>query len=148
MNHISRLAGALAAVLLVTACGGEGKAPSTETAAPSTPSAAAGPVKPGPGGKIITVNLTTDEKGSYFEPAEIVANKGDVVQFTLKVGVHNVHFLSDSNAKVNGYRSAPSEMLQLPGQTYDVLVDMPTGKYYFQCDPHALLGMVGHLTVQ
>jgi plastocyanin len=40
-------------------------------------------------------------------------------------------------------------MLQLPGQTHDVLVDLPAGKsYYFHCDPHALLGMIGQLTVK
>jgi plastocyanin len=39
-------------------------------------------------------------------------------------------------------------MLQLPGQTYDVLVRMPAGSYYFQCDPHAALGMRGHLIVK
>jgi plastocyanin len=39
-------------------------------------------------------------------------------------------------------------MLQLPGQTYDVLVNFPKGKYYFQCDPHAALGMKGHLEVE
>lgn len=39
-------------------------------------------------------------------------------------------------------------MLQLAGQTYDVKVTFPKGKYYFQCDPHAALGMRGHLEVE
>jgi plastocyanin len=39
-------------------------------------------------------------------------------------------------------------MLQLPGQTLDFAVKMPVGSYYFQCDPHAALGMKGHLIVQ
>jgi plastocyanin len=39
-------------------------------------------------------------------------------------------------------------MLQLPGQTLDVPVTMKPGHYFFQCDPHALLGMVGHLEVE
>jgi plastocyanin len=34
-------------------------------------------------------------------------------------------------------------MFQLPGQTYDVKVQSPPGRYFYQCDPHALLGMVG-----
>jgi plastocyanin len=39
-------------------------------------------------------------------------------------------------------------MLQLPGQTYDLVVSMQPGKYYFQCDPHAALGMKGKLEVE
>jgi len=29
-----------------------------------------------------------------------------------------------------------------------VKVSFPKGKYYFQCDPHAALGMFGHLEVE
>ena len=39
-------------------------------------------------------------------------------------------------------------MLQLAGQTYDVKVTFPKGKYYFQCDPHAALGMRRQLEVE
>jgi plastocyanin len=71
-----------------------------------------------------------------------------VVRYTLVSGVHNVNFLPDSNPGAQGLPAAPGAMLQLPEQTYDVKVASPPGRYYFQCDPHALLGMVGHLTVQ
>jgi plastocyanin len=70
-----------------------------------------------------------------------------VIRYTLKIGVHNVHFLADSNTVKTGLPPV-SEMLQLPGQTHDVLVNLPEGKYYFQCDPHAALGMKGHLEVE
>ena len=101
-----------------------------------------------PGGKIVVVTLITDADGSNkFTPAEVMVNRGDVIRFTLKVGVHNVDFLPDSNPGRSGLPSAPSDMLQLPGQTYDVKVTFATGTYYFQCDPHALLGMKGHVMV-
>jgi plastocyanin len=148
MHHIGRITSVIAATILVAACGGESKPAAPESGKTATPAASSGPITPTAGGKVIDVQLETDEKGSYFEPAEITASKGDVVRFTLKVGVHNVHFLPDSNAGVSGYPAAPSEFLQLPGQTWDLLVDMPAGKYYFQCDPHAALGMKGHLIVQ
>ena len=32
--------------------------------------------------------------------------------------------------------------------TYDIAVDFKPGHYYFQCDPHALLGMIGRLEVE
>ena len=85
------------------------------------------PLTPDPGGKVITVELYTDGEGNYFKPAEIHANRGDVVRYTLKVGVHNVHFLADSNAGRSGYPQAPSDFLQLPGQTWDLAVKMPAG---------------------
>ena len=140
----------IGALVSLAACGGGGeKKAETAAAAPSAAAAApSGPITPGPGGKVITVELYSDATGNYFKPNEITANKGDVIRYTLKVGVHNVHFLADSNKNVTGYPAAPSEFLQLPGQTYDLLVDFAPGRYYFQCDPHAALGMMGHLTVQ
>lgn len=140
------LAVSAAAVTTIAACGkGETAKSAADTA--KAPEAPAGAVQPGPGGKIIIVETITDETGNYFKPKEIEAKKGDVIRFTLKQGVHNVDFLPDSNPGKTGLPK-PSEMLQLPGQTFDVLVNWEKGKYYFQCDPHALLGMKGHVEVE
>lgn len=139
------LAASVVAVATVTACSKSETAKGPDTSKP-TPAAATGGVEPGPGGKIIVVELVTDATGNFFKPSEITAKKGDVIRYTLGVGVHNVDFLPDSNTGKAGLPK-PSEMLQLPGQTFDVLVNWDAGKYYFQCDPHALLGMRGHVTV-
>jgi plastocyanin len=151
MSPLYRVLAVAAAGVLLSGCRGESTSTADKSAAPSNPSAQAaapgGPLTPDPGGKIITVELYTNDQGNYFKPNEIHANRGDVIRFTLKVGVHNVHFLPDSNAGRTGYPQAPSDFLQLPGQTYDVAVKMPAGNYYFQCDPHAALGMKGHLMV-
>lgn len=137
---------------LLAACGEKKPGGETPAVAPSAPSSSAaatgGPLTPAPGGKVIVVELYSDANGNYFKPAEIHAKQGDVLRYTLKVGVHNVHFLADSNAGKSGLPAAPSDMLQLPGQTYDVAVSFAPGAYYFQCDPHAALGMRGHLIVQ
>ena len=99
------------------------------------------------GEELADVLATTDEQGNnVFKPADVEAKPGDVVRFTLGQGVHNVSFPADSNPGAQGLPSA-SEMLQLPGQTFDVKVAFAPGTYYFQCDPHALLGMKGHLKV-
>ncbi len=137
------------AVAAAISCSKGDNAATTDTpqAAPAAPSVAGGPATPAPGRKVIVVELITDAKGNYFSPSEIEAHQGDVIRYTLKIGVHNVHFLADSNSIKTGLPPA-SEMLQLPGQTYDVLVNFPEGKYYFQCDPHAALGMKGHLEVE
>jgi plastocyanin len=141
-----------AAVWLCTACGEReehAKADTHTAASPGTPSATAGsPLTPAPGRKVITIEMTTDAQGNNkFSPNDFEAHQGDVLRFTLGSGVHNVHFLADSNRTLTNPPPA-SPLLQLPGQTYDIAVDFPEGRYYFQCDPHALLGMVGHLKVE
>ncbi len=142
-----------AVALLGLACGGDQKAatekaPAAAAAAPSAVTFSTSPLSPDPGGKVVTVELYSDAIGNYFKPAEVHAKPGDVIRYTLKVGVHNVHFLADSNAGRSSYPQLPSDMLQLPGQTLDFAVKMPAGSYYFQCDPHVALGMKGHLIVQ
>ena len=98
-------------------------------------------------GDIIEVKLITDEQGNRFEPAQLEAETGDLIRLVLVSGVHNLHFLPDSNPGKTDLPPA-SEMLQLPGQTLDIPVTMGPGSYYFQCDPHAALGMVGRLEVE
>jgi len=132
---------ALTAAVLLAACGG--KSDTATPAAAGKPAAAA----PSATGKIITIEMISDANGNRFVPAEVEAHRGDVLRFSVTVGVHNVSFLPDSNAAVQNLPAA-SDMLQLPGQTFDVPVTFAAGKtYYFQCTPHALLGMQGHLKV-
>jgi plastocyanin len=144
---------ALTAVIALGACsgGGSSNAADSAKAAAATSTAAttsAGPQMPDPGHQVIVIEALTDEQGNnIFRPAKVEAHRGDVLRFTLKSGVHNVHFLPDSNPGKNGLPAA-SDLLQLPGQTFDVKVTFEPGHYYFQCDPHALLGMKGHLEVE
>ena len=98
-------------------------------------------------GDTIIVEMHSDAIGNYYKPAEIEAEQGDVVRFVLKSGVHNVNFFPDSNTIKTGL-PAPSDMLQLPDQTYDLVVSMQEGDYYFHGDPHAALGMKGKLEVE
>lgn len=97
-------------------------------------------------GRIIVVEMYSDANGNYFKPADFEVHRGDVIRFTLKSGVHNINFLADSNS---GKANLPpmSDMLQLPEQTYDLKVTLAEGSYYYQCDPHAALGMKGHIKV-
>lgn len=136
------------ALTATVACSGDKQAESpadtsTQTGAPTT----TGTPAPQATGKTILVEMWTDGTGNYFKPNKIEAHQGDLVRFVLKAGVHNVHFLADSN-KIKTGLPAASEMLQLPEQTYDLVVSMQEGEYYFQCDPHAALGMKGRLEVE
>lgn len=137
------LLGALAAI---TACSGEkkesGENESHENAAPAAvPQAAVAT------GDTITIEAYSDGTGNYFKPNKVEAHQGDVLHFVLKSGVHNVHFLPDSNTIKTNLPPA-SELLQLPDQAYDLVVNFEPGHYYWQCDPHAMLGMKGHLEVE
>jgi plastocyanin len=130
--------------LAAAACGGADKPATAEQSPagiPATADAAAAT------GDTIIVEMHSDATGNYYKPNDIEAHKGDVVRFVLKSGVHNVNFLPDSNEIKTGLPS-PSEMLQLPDQTYDLVVSMLEGHYYFHCDPHAALGMKGKLEVE
>jgi len=145
----------VAAALLLAACGGkeQSASDSARQAAPAPTAASTSTgfgdnLTPDAGGKVIEVHLLTDDQGNNkFEPKEIEAHQGDVIRFTLKTGVHNVDFLPDSNTIKTGLPGA-SALLQLPGQTVDLKVTLAPGKYYFQCDPHAALGMRGRLEVE
>lgn len=128
--------------LALSACGGHSEVPATDAAAPAGSDAAA----PTPAGRTIEVETISDDKGNYFEPKKIEAHRGDVLKFTLVSGVHNVHFPADKNPGASGLPE-PSELLQLPGQTLEIPVSFKPGKYFFQCDPHAALGMSGELDV-
>ena len=142
-NHIRLFVSAIAALSFVACSSGEkkegGEAEEHRTPEAQTQGAATGDT--------ILVEAWTDGTGNYFKPNKIEAKQGDVVRWVLKVGVHNVHFLPDSNTIKEALPPA-SEMLQLPGQTYDLVVNLKEGHYYFQCDPHAALGMKGTLEVE
>lgn len=121
---------------------------STTSGTVAAPAASTGgPLTPDAGRKIITVEMETDAQGNnIFKPSTIEANRGDIIRYTLVAGVHNAHYLPDSNPGKSRLPGA-GPLLQLPGQTYDVKVTLDPGEYYFHCDPHALLGMKGHLKV-
>ena len=137
---------ALVTIPVIAACSG-GDDTQQQTRPAAAPAASPLPAA-NPNGKTHTIEMITDGEGNFFRPAEIEARPGDVLRFVLTVGVHNVHFVADSNPGVTGLPPA-SALLQLPGQTVDVVVPQTTRKYlYFHCDPHALIGMVGKVEIE
>lgn len=139
----------LALALALAACSAEKQDSGAQPASGSSGAATTtdGSATPDAGGKVIAVEMETDPQGNnIFEPATIEARKGDVIRYILVTGVHNANFVADSNSGKQGLPAA-TPLLQLPGQTHDVKVTLDPGTYYFHCDPHALLGMKGHVTV-
>lgn len=138
----------IATLVLLNACGGD--APPADNPTPpgseAAPAAAASDL-PARTGTVHTIEMIMDDSGNYFKPVEVTAKPGDVLRYVLVSGVHNVHFVADSNSGVRGLPPA-GPMLQLPGQADEVVVPDAVGtRLFVQCDPHALLGMVGYVTV-
>jgi hypothetical protein len=67
----------LAFLVALGACSGAEKAPSQATPGKEQPSADAAAPTVNPTGRVIGVELYSDEKGNYFKPAEIHAKRGD-----------------------------------------------------------------------
>ena len=147
MNNQRAVLASVLLALTIAACGKKESSASTDSAAPQGAAATSGAPAAPAAGKIVVVELNSDAAGNYFKPASFEVHRGDVIRFTLKSGVHNVDFFPDSNAGKSNLPAA-SEMLQLPDQTLDIPVNFAPGTYYFQCDPHAALGMKGHVKVE
>jgi plastocyanin len=131
---------ALITTLAVAACGG-----TDADARPASGGAAEAAPSVEPTGVVYEVGMVSG-RGELFEPADLTVQRGDVVRFKLVSGVHNASFPANENPSgITLPKATP--YLQVPGQTHDLLIDLPPGEYYYHCDPHAALGMVGTLTV-
>jgi plastocyanin len=128
----------MTALLALAACGDSAPPAATAGADAAAPSVT-------PTGNVVEVEMISGN-GEIFGPDEVTVQRGDVVRFKLVAGVHNASFPASKNP--SGVRlPAATPYLQVPGQTYDLLVDLPAGTYHYQCDPHVALGMFGTLHV-
>ncbi|HET7630802.1 MAG TPA: plastocyanin/azurin family copper-binding protein [Gemmatimonadaceae bacterium] len=150
MKRMLYTGAALCAAIALLGCGSGEQSPpaetgqATESAAPPAP---AGALTPDPGGVVESVPMHTDGDGNYFKPKDFEVHQGDVIRFVIASGVHNVSFPADSNKGKSGLPPV-GEVLQLPGQSYDVKVNFAPGSYFYQCDAHAALGMTGRIKVE
>jgi len=97
--------------------------------------------------RTITIRMLRDGAGMRFSPSRIVADSGDTLHFVNGAGRHDVDFVADSNPR-NVILPRTTPLLEKVGATFDIPVDLPPGRYYIQCDPHAEMGMIGHLIVE
>lgn len=84
-----------------------------------------------------------------FDPATIVAHRGDTLRFVQAASaLHDVHFKVQPKGSRLG-AAATSQYLTAKGQTYVLVVDarFADGTYEIVCDPHESIGMHAFLTV-
>lgn len=144
---ITRFISLVAVAAFVVACGGgdhqteHGPAVSGTGAVVTAPGGSAAST-----GTVIEITMHTDGDGNYFKPDYVEAKEGDLLRFVLVTGVHNVNFIADSNPNASTLPPM-SAYAQIPGQKLDVPLNFGTGEFFYQCDPHAMLGMVGRVKV-
>lgn len=110
-------------------------------ARPADPSPA-----PRPRARVHVVEMIHDSTGQHFTPAVVNVRPGDTVRFVNREGHHDVDFVRDSNPP--GVTLPPTTPLaERSGEVFDVPINLPPGRYYFQCDPHVGMKMVGHIVV-
>ena len=140
-------------IVFAAACGGaDQEAAVQETPAADAPAATAAPGAPAAAGtgQVHEVRMTTTDGGASgrFEPAEITVKQGDVIRWIQETSgaAHNVSFAPAIN---QGMANLPPQgpYLTTAGQTYEITVDMQPGAYNYQCDPHAMMGMVGKVNI-
>lgn len=159
------LAVVTSAFALAACGGGEKKAEDTAAAMAAAPAegaapAAAGAVAAAPiTGTTHTVNMTGDEKGYRFEPAEITVKAGDGIKFvSVKGGPHNVAIdpASAGASAAQFTANMPESMSELTGK---MLVtdgeswtmsfgNIAPGTYTAICTPHQAMNMIMKITVQ
>jgi plastocyanin len=138
--------GSLMAFVLLAACGDPPQA--APVARLSSDAASASGMNPAveTTGEIVEVRMTMS-RGGRFEPSEITARPGDTIRFINVESVHNISFPAAKNP-ARAALPASSPYLTAPNATWDLVVDLAPGSYFFQCDPHVMAGMVGTLTVE
>jgi plastocyanin len=97
-------------------------------------------------------------QGGRFAPYEVTVNPGDTIHFILgSGGPHNVAFREAKGEAAARLRARMGKdtiadlsgpLLILPGDTYDVVFDVPSGKYPYWCIPHLTMGQMGEITVR
>ena len=97
-------------------------------------------------------------QGGRFAPYELTINRGDTIHFVLgSGGPHNVAFRETKGEAAVRLRARMGKdtiadlagpLLILPGDTYDIVFDAPSGRYPYWCIPHLAMGQMGQITVR
>ena len=150
----------VAAVAMLSACGGGEKAGSdTTTPAAAAPAASAAGIAAMPAtGKTVEIKMVGDEKGYRFEPADVTIKVGDAVKFTVvSAQPHNIAFHSvpaESRAQLQAnlpeaMGDMMGKMLLTAAESYTIsFAGVKPGKYEYNCTPHLANNMKGTITVQ
>lgn len=149
-NRFSLLFGTMLVTVLLV---GAGCSQTTETTEDTTTPEPAGAVTSTVtvGGDEDTTEETTSETtvttvGNTFSPSELTISAGDSVTFDLGAS-HNVVEVSKETYEAQGKTALEGGFSVDFGGNETVTFD-EAGTYYYVCEPHAGMGMVGMITVE
>jgi plastocyanin len=93
-----------------------------------------------------THNVTVGGAQNRFSPKDIVIQVGDTVTWTWSAGIHNVN--SQDGYFFSGAPVGPPMSFSLVfDEAFLIGAPISGNRYDYQCDLHAVLGMVGSVTV-
>jgi plastocyanin len=151
---------AVAAAVLIAACGEKAAETTPETPATTPPAAAATAGAPITGTTVV-VQMVGDANGARFEPASVTLKPGDGIRFDLvSLPPHNVAFdpaVVPEPAKAALKANMPdqelgelsSRLMNNIGESYTLsFANVPAGTYEILCTPHLAMGMKMKVTVQ
>lgn len=102
--------------------------------------------------RIIEVEMHTTQEGTSgkFAPEVVRARQGDVLRFRMADGlsIHNVSFTFITNDTRGTPLPPDGPFLTEKGQSWQMRIDLPPGRYQFACIPHAATGERGVLIVE
>jgi plastocyanin len=102
--------------------------------------------------RVVEVQIRTMQEGASgeFAPREVRVRQGDVVRFRMADGysVHNVVVIDDAHGTRGIPFPPPGPYLAQQGQSWQIRIDLPPGRYGFACLPHAEFGHRGTLIVE
>ena len=90
--------------------------------------------------------VTTDNDTDVFQPADLVISAGDTVRFEM-TSRHNAVQVSEEVYQDRRVEPLEGGFVVWFGQTEDILFSDP-GVYYYICEPHVVMDMVGTITVE
>ncbi|HEX7123857.1 MAG TPA: plastocyanin/azurin family copper-binding protein [Gemmatimonadaceae bacterium] len=153
---------ALAGLVVVSACGGDGarETPAQTGAATASDTVATDHIAylP-PTGTIHEVKMVGDGRGYRYQPDTISAKPGDGIKFVMvSGGPHNVVFdpatiAADQRAQLFANMKHPLEpgtsfMMMNPNEVIELsLANIKPGRYPFFCSPHLAMSMRGLIIV-
>ena len=140
---------ALALGFVLSGCGDSESTDSTaddQTGEPATSTPATTTSFTAPGDDVTVYTVTTTDPSMDFEPEDITIAAGDAVKFEMS-STHNAIEVSEEVYNDRGVTPLSDGFQISFGETGWVTFNEP-GVYYYVCQPHVMIEMIGTVTVE
>ena len=136
----------LASAVALMACGSEDSTDSSTDGSDSGTQTATSDWDATPAADATVHEVLTTDTSMDFEPEDLTIAAGDVVRFVMSA-THNAIQVSQETYDERGSAPVVGGFEVQFGQTREITFTEP-GVYYYVCQPHTMLEMIGTVTVQ